>query len=123
MCDIHWFWQIYLNLAMPGKDSTTLNIELAVDESLTPFPMSLCGSQPFHSGWMEIVCRVKFPGFFVCLFVCLRFSLYLPRSEPPWAAFSHRQWSLSLKMCTTFSSCGVIPQAASFSGFPFVPFI
>jgi hypothetical protein len=69
MCDIHWFWQIYLNLAMPGKDSTTLNIELAVDESLTPFPMSLCGSQPFHSGWMEIVCRVKFPGFFVCLFV------------------------------------------------------
>jgi hypothetical protein len=33
--DAHWCWGIHLSLAMPGKDSTALNIELALDESLT----------------------------------------------------------------------------------------
>jgi hypothetical protein len=40
---------------MPGKDSTALDIELAVDESLTPFPMSLCSSELLHSGSVELV--------------------------------------------------------------------
>jgi hypothetical protein len=47
MWDAHWCWGVHLNLAMPGKDSTALNIELTPDESLTPFPMSLCSSEPF----------------------------------------------------------------------------
>jgi hypothetical protein len=52
---------------MPGKDSTALGIELALDESLTTFPMSLCSSEPFHTGrWEQSGCRgpsMKFPGF------------------------------------------------------------
>jgi hypothetical protein len=60
MWDAHWCWGIHLNLEMPGKDSTALNIELAPDESLTPFPMSLCGSEPFHSGSGEKLCVWRF---------------------------------------------------------------
>jgi hypothetical protein len=48
--DTNWCWGILLSLAMPGKDSTDLDIELALDESLTPFPMNLCSSEPFCSG-------------------------------------------------------------------------
>jgi hypothetical protein len=33
---------------MPGKDSTALHIELALDDCLTPFQMSHCHSEPFH---------------------------------------------------------------------------
>jgi hypothetical protein len=40
---------IHLNLTMPGKDSTGLNIELALDESLTPFQISHFHSEPFQS--------------------------------------------------------------------------
>jgi hypothetical protein len=64
---------IHLNLAMPGKDSTDLNIELALDECLTPFPVSLCSSEPFHSGSGEnCVCgfsQVKFTST-VRIFLC-----------------------------------------------------
>jgi hypothetical protein len=35
---------------MLGKESAALDIELALDEGLTPFPMSLCSSELFHSG-------------------------------------------------------------------------
>jgi hypothetical protein len=51
---------------MPEKDSTALNIELALDESLTPFLLSLCCNESFHHGSGEIVFggpRVTFPGF------------------------------------------------------------
>jgi hypothetical protein len=41
---------------MQGRDSTALNIELALVESLTPCPMSLCHSEPFHHGSVENVC-------------------------------------------------------------------
>jgi hypothetical protein len=55
------------SLAMPGRDSTSLNIELAQDESSTPFTMSLCHSEPFHheSGGNSAggVSWLNFPGF------------------------------------------------------------
>jgi hypothetical protein len=31
----------------------------------------------------------------------------LPQHEPPWDVSAQRLWSLSLKMCTTFSSYSV----------------
>jgi hypothetical protein len=87
---------------MPRKDSTALNNELALDESLTPFPMILCHSEPFHNGSGEnCVCGgpgVKFPGFVVS-------SHSFPPSEPQWTASAQRQCSLHLKMCVAFSSC------------------
>jgi hypothetical protein len=98
--DTHWCWGIHLNLVMPGKDSTALSIELALDENLIPFPMSQC-SEPFHSGRIaSSVCggpSMKFPISFY------GFSLSLLHSEPPWVAPAHRQWSLSFKMCTRFN--------------------
>jgi hypothetical protein len=48
--DADWHWGIHLSLAMPRKDSTALNIELALDESLTCLPRSLCNSDSFHQG-------------------------------------------------------------------------
>jgi hypothetical protein len=63
---IHWCWGIHWSIAMPGKDSTALDIELALDESLTPFQMSLCSSEPFTvEGGGHSVCggpSMKFPG-------------------------------------------------------------
>jgi hypothetical protein len=42
-----------------GKYSTALDMELALDGSLTPFQMNLCTSEPFHHGSGEhSVCGV-----------------------------------------------------------------
>jgi hypothetical protein len=102
--DAHCCWAIHLSLAMSGKNSTALNIELALDESLTPFKTRICHSEPFHHLSVEnCVCgdsQVKFPPF-------VGSSHSLPQSEPWWAVSEQRQWSLSLKMTTTFSSCSV----------------
>jgi hypothetical protein len=54
--DAQWCWGIHLSFVMPGTDSTALNIELGLDNSLTPFPMNLCSSDPFHSGSWETWC-------------------------------------------------------------------
>jgi hypothetical protein len=63
---------------MAGKDSTVLNNELALDESLTPFKMRTCHSESFHCLSGEYcVCgdsQVKFPPF-------VGSSHSLPRSE------------------------------------------
>jgi hypothetical protein len=76
--DAHWCWGIHLHLAVARKDSTALNIELALDESLTPFKTRTCHSEPFHCLSREnCVCgdsQVKFPPF-------VGSSHSLPRSE------------------------------------------
>jgi hypothetical protein len=67
---------IHLSFAMPGKDSTALDNELALDENLTPFPLSLCQSEPFHHGnGKNSVCgghRVTFLGFLGSSFPSLK---------------------------------------------------
>jgi hypothetical protein len=59
--DTHWCWGIHLSLAMPGRESTAVNIELALDESWTSLPMSLCHSEPFRQGSGEN-CVWRFPS-------------------------------------------------------------